>query len=158
MIRAATASDAQAVAAIWNDAILNSTVTFNPDAKSVVEVADVIARTTPCLVSVVDGRVTGFARYFQFRGGAGYAQTAELTVMVAKGFRGMGTGRALVSALCDRALADGMHSIIAGCSAENPTAVKFHTQLGFQQLAVLPQVGFKFGRWIDLVLMQKMLR
>jgi phosphinothricin acetyltransferase len=71
--------------------------------------------------------------------------------------QGRGGGRALMHALFADAQAAGKHSMFAGCSAENDSAVHFHAKLGFETVATLPEVGFKFGRWIDLVLMQKTL-
>jgi phosphinothricin acetyltransferase len=62
-----------------------------------------------------------------------------------------------MEALCDHATAAGKHSMFAGCSAENAGAVAFHARMGFAEVARLPEVGFKFGRWIDLVLLQKRL-
>jgi L-amino acid N-acyltransferase YncA len=62
-----------------------------------------------------------------------------------------------MAALCDHAAGQGMHSMWAGCSGDNPGAVRFHERLGFVQVAHLPQVGRKFDRWIDLILLQKML-
>ena len=70
---------------------------------------------------------------------------------------GQGGGRRLMMALCADAKAAGMHTMFAGCSGENAGAVAFHATLGFEPVATLPEVGFKFGRWIDLVLMQKRL-
>ena len=154
-VRPATVADAPAIAAIWNRAIRETTITFNPDEKTVEEVAALVAER--CLVWDAGRGVTGFARYFQFRGGAGYRFTAEHTVMLADAARGQGAGRALMEALCEHARAGGMHSLFAGCSAENPGAVAFHAAMGFREVATLPEVGFKFGRWIDLVLMQKRL-
>ncbi|WP_106744829.1 GNAT family N-acetyltransferase [Yoonia maritima] len=153
MIRPAVAGDAPAIAQIWNAAIRDTTITFNPDEKSVDDVAALIEQA--CLVWEVEGRVQGFARYFQFRGGAGYRYTAEHTIMLHPDAHGQGAGRQLIKALCDHAKNAGMHTLFAGCSAENPGAVRFHAALGFQTVATLPEVGFKFGRWIDLVLMQK---
>ena len=155
MIRPAAPQDVAAIAAIWNAAIRDTTITFNPVEKSDEEVATLIARD--CLVWEENGEVLGFARFFQFRGGEGYRHTAEHTIMLRDGAGGRGGGRALMLALFDAARATGMHTLFAGCSGENPGAVRFHAALGFAALATLPEVGFKFGRWIDLVLMQKRL-
>ncbi len=155
MIRAATPADAPQIAAIWNHAIRETTITFNPVEKSDHEVADLTAQN--CLVWELDGQVLGFARYFPFRGGEGYRFTIEHTVMLHEDGQGQGGGKRLMGALCSHAKAAGNHTMFAGCSAENPGAVTFHAGLGFQEVATLREVGFKFGRWIDLVLMQKRL-
>jgi len=153
MIRAATPDDAPAVAAIWNVAIRDTLITFNPVEKTDAEVAALI--TQDCLVWEEAGDVMGFARFFPFRGGEGYRFTVEQTIMLHPGGHGRGGGRALMDAICAAAKAKGMHTMFAGCSAENPEAVKFHAACGFVTVATLREVGFKFGRWIDLVLMQK---
>ncbi len=159
MIRLATPQDAAGICTIWNHYIRDTTVTFLPDEKSLSEVETLIA-TQPVLVwhpqSDRDA-VAGFARYFQFRGGRGYARTVEHTVLVSPDHAGQGGGRALMSALCDHAQAAGLHSMWAGVSGENTPAVAFHAACGFVEIARLPEVGHKFGRWIDLVLMQRML-
>jgi len=157
MIRPATDADAGAIAAIWNDAIRNTTITFNPVEKTAREIIDMTTPQSPCLVCEADGQVVGFARYFQFRGGEGYRFTVEHTIMLHANARGHGAGRALMDGICALAKAAGKHSMFAGVSAENPAAVDFHAKMGFTTAAVLPEVGFKFGRWIDLVLMQKQL-
>lgn len=156
MIRVARAGDASEIAAIWNHYIRETTVTFLADEKSVADVEAMIA-TDVCLVAESDGRIGGFARYFQFRGGNGYAQTVEHTVLLAPESGGKGIGRALMAALTEHASNAGKHSLWAGISAENPAAVAFHAALGFDHIARLPEVGRKFGRWIDLILMQKRL-
>ncbi len=154
-IRPAAPQDAAQIADIWNHAIRHTTITFNPVEKSAEEVSKLCAQQA--LVWVEGERVLGFARYFQFRGGEGYRYTVEHTIMLHEDAHGKGIGKALMQALCRDAKANGFHSMFAGCSAENPDAVAFHEACGFQTVATLPQVGFKFGRWIDLVLMQKML-
>ncbi len=154
-IRPAIPEDAPQIAAIWNHAIRHTTITFNPVEKPVAEVAELCARQA--LVWEEEGRVLGFTRYFQFRGGEGYRHTAEHTILLHDDGRGRGGGRALMAATCDAARAADYHSLFAGCSAENAGAVAFHAACGFRTVATLPEVGFKFGRWIDLVLMQKML-
>tara|TARA_R110002051_G_scaffold104963_1_gene177814 strand:- start:30376 stop:30849 length:474 start_codon:yes stop_codon:yes gene_type:complete len=157
LIRLATYADAPAIAAIWNPVIARTTVTFTPDEKTAAQVADLIAPQTPCLVVTHAGQVVGFARYGPFRGGAGYRFSAEHTIIIHPDAQGQGSGRLLLGALCDHAKGAGIHMLHAGISAENPRAVDFHATCGFTSLAVLPEVGFKFGRWIDLVLMQKRL-
>ncbi|MFZ3581018.1 GNAT family N-acetyltransferase [Loktanella sp. DJP18] len=159
MIRDATADDAAAIAAIWNPVIRDTAITFNPVEKTAADVAAMIAERGPAhgfLVADDDG-VLGFATYAQFRGGAGYRHTAEHTVILNPRAQGRGMGRALMDALCAHAKARAMHSLFAGCSAENMGAVRFHEIMGFARVAVLPQVGRKFDRWIDLILLQKML-
>ncbi len=154
-IRAAIPADAPQIADIWNHAIRATTITFNPIEKSNAEVVELIAEN--CLIWEEKGQVLGFARYFPFRGGEGYRFTVENTIMLHDDGHGLGGGRALMEALFADAKAAGKHTMFAGCSAENAGAVRFHTKLGFQTVATLPEVGFKFGRWIDLVLMQRIL-
>ena len=154
-IRAAETADAQQIAGIWNDAIRETTVTFNPIEKTSEEVAALIAKDS--FVWEENGQVLGFARYFAFRGGEGYRFTSEHTVMVHPDQQGRGGGRELMQTVLSHAKAAGKRSMIAGCSAENPDAVRFHAKLGFREVATLREVGFKFGRWIDLVLMQQTL-
>lgn len=156
MIRPATPADANAIAVIYNAAIRDTTHTFLPNEKSDAEVADLIAQD-PCLVWDQDGDVLGFARYFQFRSGLGYRHTAEHTIMLNPAANGRGIGRALMDALCVHARDAGFHSVWAGISAENDAGIAFHARCGFDHVAVLPEVGYKFDRWIDLVLMQKRL-
>jgi len=68
-----------------------------------------------------------------------------------------GVGRALIEALLDRARADGVHAVIAGIDAENERSLRFHERLGFVEVARMPEVGRKFDRWLDLVLLQRLL-
>lgn len=161
MIRAATPADAAAICAIWNPVIRDTLVTFNPVQKTpddiTAMIADKAAHGFPFLVAQAQGALVGFATYGQFRGGDGYRHTAEHTIILGPAARGQGLGRRLMDALCDHARAGGMHSLWAGCSAANPEAIAFHTAIGFQHIARLPQVGYKFDTWIDLILLQKML-
>ena len=153
MIRPAIPQDAPAIAGIWNTTIRYTTVTFQPDEKSRAEVAASIAQD--CLVWVEDDRLLGFARFYPFRGGAGYHFTVEHTILLHPDGQGCGGGRALLTALCTAAKDKDLHTMVAACSGENTAAIEFHAACGFVTVATMPEVGFKFGRWIDLVLMQK---
>lgn len=158
IIRSAERRDAVQIAAIWNAVIENTAITFTTDLKTEVGIAgDILARGGGFQVAEQDGMVAGFATYGAFRGGPGYARTKEHSIMLAPQARGKGTGRALMTGLCDHARDVGVHSMWAGISGENPVAVPFHAALGFSEIARLPEVGFKFGRWMDLILMQKIL-
>ena len=101
--------------------------------------------------------ILGFATFSQFRGGIGYARTMEHTIILAPTASGQGTGRALMDRIEDHARSAGAHSLFAGVSAENPAGRRFHSRMGYAEVAVLQRVGFKFGRTMDLVLMQKFL-
>ena len=161
MIRVATIDDADAIAQLWNPIIRTSVATFNSVEKSPGEIASMISARAAdghgTLVALLEGTVVAFATYGQFRGGAGYRHTAEHTIIVGPEAAGHGIGRALMEALCSHARDAGMHSLWAGISAENTAGIAFHARVGFDPVATLPQVGRKFDRWFDLVLMQRML-
>ena len=156
-VRQARAEDAAAVAAIWNHYIRDTAVTFNALEKSPADVAALIAGRPAFFVVQDQGHVSGFATYGPFRGGGGYARTMEHSILLAPDVSGRGLGRALMAAVENHARAGGAHSMFAGVSAENPSGRAFHARLGYAEAAILPQVGWKFGRWMDLVLMQKFL-
>ncbi|TMV75130.1 N-acetyltransferase family protein [Thioclava sp. BHET1] len=161
MSRAATPGDCAAIAEIWNPIIRDTLVTFTTAEKTATELEAVLrskaAEGLPFLVAERAGEIAGFATYGQFRAGPGYARTMEHTIMLAPAAQGHGLGRGLIAGLVDHGRARGVHSLWAGVSAENPGGVRFHAAMGFAEIGRLPQVGYKFGRWLDLVLMQKIL-
>ncbi len=164
LIRDAVPADIARIMEIWNPFILNGLATFN----SVEHTAETLAhmlrdKHVQGLGFLVaeqdgqDGQVGGFASYGQFRGSVGYRHTYEHTVYVAPGRGGCDIGRQLLAATEDHARARGGHSMFAGVSAGNQAAIAFHRRLGYTEVARLPEVGRKFDRWHDLVLMQKFL-
>ena len=159
IVRAALIGDAKGICAVWNPLIQDTATTFTSDMKTVAGIQqDIEARKGAYFVVENKDEIIGFASYFPFRGGPGYAHTKEHSINLAPQARGQGAGRALMQALEQHATDQGLHSLWAGISAENPSGVSFHEKLGFTHIARLPEVGFKFGRWMDLILMQKFLR
>lgn len=160
-IRPATGADCAAIADLWNPLIRETAITFTTIEKTAeglrATLAEKAAAGHSFLVAVEDGALMGFATYGAFRTGPGYARTMEHTIILAGAARGQGLGRALMGALERDARAQGIHSLIAGVSSANPAGRAFHAAIGYNTVAVLPQVGNKFGQWLDLVLMQKFL-
>ena len=156
MIRPAHPGDAPAIAALWNPIIRDTAITFNPQEKTSAEIAEMIVSRACFLVAEETG-LQGFATYAQFRAGLGYAQSQEHTIILAPTARGRGMGRALMGAMETAARARGHHAMIGGVSGSNPEGIAFHAALGYRETGRMPEVGWKLGRWHDLVLMQKLL-
>ncbi len=157
-IRPAEPTDAAAISVIANAIITESLITFTTELRSPESVAsDIKARQGHFLVAELNEQVAGFATYGPFRSGPGYARTREHSIQLAPQARGKGIGRALMTTLEDAARADRIHVLVAGISSANPKAIEFHAALGFIEVGQMPQVGRKWGRWLDLVLMQKIL-
>jgi phosphinothricin acetyltransferase len=161
MIRPATEADVPGILAIWNPVIRDTLVTFTDLEKTPEAVAALLAERRAAghafLVAEENGEVLGFATFGQFRGGPGYRHSFEHTILVASEARGRGLGRALIAALEEAARAAGGHVLLAGVSAANREGIAFHIALGYREAARLSEVGRKFGRWLDLVLMEKRL-
>lgn len=160
--RNATEADLPTILAITNDAILHTTSSWNTKPTTLEAraqwLADRQAAGLPVLVSVIDGAVAGFGSYGSFRAWDGYALTVEHSIYVDSAFRHQGAGRALLTALIDHAIEAGMHVMMGVISADNEVSILLHEQFGFAIVGRLPEVGRKFDRWLDLVLMQKTLR
>jgi L-amino acid N-acyltransferase YncA len=161
MIRPAKATDAPALAALLNHWIERTAVTFNPVPKTPKDILDMIASKAASghafLVAEAEGTLLGQASYGQFRGGVGYKTCMEHSISLLPGIHGKGLGRALMAAIEDHAREQGAHQMIAGVSGENAEGRGFHHRMGYRHIATIPQAGFKFGRYMDLVLMQKFL-
>jgi L-amino acid N-acyltransferase YncA len=160
-IRHATEADLPAILAITNDAILNTTSSWNVHPTTLEArhqwLLDRQGAQLPVLVGVIDGVVAGFGSYGSFRAWDGYRLTVEHSIYVDGTFRRRGVGRLLLAALIDHATEARMHVMMGVISADNEISIALHEQFGFAIVGRLPEVGRKFDRWLDLVLMQKML-
>ena len=161
MIRPAEVQDARSIMDIWNLVISTTTHNFSSTLKTqegvAAQIADHWAAGHGIWVAELAGEVVGFASYGQFRGGNGYARCMEHSVHLTEAARGKGLGRALMTVLEDHARQGGAHQMIGGISGENTAGQAFHAALGYAPIARIPQAGWKWGRYLDLVLMQKML-
>ncbi|HDR2333740.1 TPA: L-methionine sulfoximine/L-methionine sulfone acetyltransferase [Enterobacter kobei] len=134
-------------AAIWNDK------TVDTDNR----IAWFEARTLagyPVLVSEENGVITGYASFGDWRAFDGFRHTVEHSVYVHPDHQGKGIGRTLMKALINEARTIGKHVMVAGIEAQNQASIHLHETLGFVTTGQMPQVGTKFGRWLDLIFMQ----
>lgn len=152
-----------AVRAIYSHYVLHDLCSFEEEVPSVEQMlarrADVAARGLPYLAALKDGKVAGYAYATAYRARSAYRHTVEDSVYVAQGMHGHGIGTALLRAVIERCTGGGFTQMVAcvGNSA-NLGSQRLHGSLGFEQVGVLREVGFKFGQWVDTVLMQRALR
>lgn len=158
IIRTATAADAQGLAEIYNHAVENTVAILNETLVDAENRAAWVAQRQgdgfPVLVAEEDGRVIGYASYGPWRPFHGFRETVEHSVYVRDGQRGKGLGRQLMQALIDQAKSDGLHMMVAAVTAGNDASIRLHEALGFEVTARMPQVGQKFGDWLELIFLQ----
>ena len=159
--RLAQPPDAEAIRAIYNLEVTQSTVTFDLVPRSLEEQVDWIEEHSgghPAIVAVdASGTVVGFASLTPYRPRPAYAPTVEDSVYVARDRRGEGIGKRLLADLVDLARDHGFHSVIARIVGDGEGSIALHAACGFVEIGREQQVGRKFGKWLDVVLMQRML-
>ena len=153
---------AQAILDIFNDAILNSTALYDYQPRTMANMAQWFAAKAQGRFPVVGvespaGVLMAFGSYGSFRAFPAYKYTVEHSVYVHHAHRGQGLGRVVMEALLHEAGQQGYHALIGAIDASNGASVALHERLGFERVGLLPQVGFKFGRWLDLSLYQRLL-
>jgi phosphinothricin acetyltransferase len=163
LIRPAAAPDLQAITAIYGHHVLHGTASFETEPPAVEEMTrryhDVVGRGLPYSVAEIDGRVVGFAYAGLYRPRPAYRFTVEDSVYIDPECVGKGIGRRLLSEILRASSEAGCKQMIAiiGDSA-NSASIRLHASAGFAHVGVLREVGMKFGRWLDTVIMQRSLR
>ena len=161
-LRAATAEDAPAIAAIYAPHVRGGTATFEIEPPDAAEMErrwrDITARGLPYRVAVSQGEVIGYAYAAPYRPRPAYRFTVEDSIYVRRDVCGRGIGRALLSELIAASERAGARQMIAVIGdAANAASIRLHAALGFRHVGVLASVGNKFARWLDVVLMQRAL-
>ncbi len=160
LVRPATVADLPAITAIYRHHVLHGLASFEIEAPDISEMtrryAVIRELGLPYLVAESGGRVAGYAYAAVYRARPAYRYTVEDSVYVENDCAGRGVGSALMPALIEGCAAAGRRQIIAviGDSANHPS-IRLHEKFGFQRVGLLPAVGYKFGRWVDSVLMQR---
>ena len=165
LIRPATAADAGAILEIYNLEVLTSTVTFDLIPRSPEAQAAWLAERTGAYAALVaevpdhagQAIVAGFGSLSQYRERAGYATTCEDSVYVHRDHQGAGVGSALLSALVARATDHGFHAVMAKVVGGHNASIALHRRAGFGIVGEEKEVGRRFGRWLDVVLMERLL-
>ena len=160
-VRDATEEDLPGILAIYNDVIATSTAIYTESAVTLADRAEWMkARREqgyPVLVTEDETGITGYGSFGEFRAWPGYRHTVEHSVHVRADRRAHGIGAAIVAELLRLAAAMKKHVMIAGVDADNIASLRLHERLGFEKVAHFREVGWKFGRWLDLVFLQRRL-
>jgi L-amino acid N-acyltransferase YncA len=159
LVRPSTSADMSHVTAIYTRFVTTSTATFEITAPGEVEMLKrrqaVLDRNLPYLVAELEGYIVGFCYASQFRPREGYRFTVEDSIYVRPDCIGHGVGKALLAELILQCQAKGCHSMVAFICGVNVPSVALHASLGFQQVGLLPEAGYKFGEWLRLMIMQR---
>jgi phosphinothricin acetyltransferase len=161
-IRPATEADIPEIHAIYSHHVLHGTGTFDEDPPPVEEIMEKFRHVRDAgwswLVATDDTGVLGYAYYTQFRDRSAYRYCVENSIYVRDDVRGQGVGKALVGQLIEDATAKGIRQMIAVIGdSDNVGSIGVHASLGFQRVGLLKSAGVKFGRWLDVVYMQRAL-
>ena len=158
IIRPARPDDLIAITEIYNEAILTTDATFDTEIKSVEsqkEWFDSHNTKNPIIVAENENTVIGWASLSKWSDRYAYSGTAEISVYIKDGYRGQGTGRQLIERIIQAGEKAGLHTIISRITSGNEESVHLHEKFGFEHIGVMKEVGYKSGRLLDVVLMQK---
>ncbi len=158
MIDEASRGDLAPILAIYNEVIRNSTAVYSEQeftpARGEIWFDGKVGNGFPIIVARDASGVAGFGTFGEFRAWPCYRHSVEHSIHVRADRRGQGIGRALLTDLLGRAARMGKHVMIAGIDADNAVSIRLHQSLGFTHAGHFHQVGYKFGRWLDLTFME----
>lgn len=161
-IRPATINDLPAILAIVNYAILHTTANYNYGIQTL-DIQnrwflDKTEKGFPVVVATINNETIGYGTYGTFREKIGYQYTVEHSVYVSENYIGKGIGKLLLNELIDLAKTNGYHTMIGAIDADNSGSIAFHKKFGFKECGIIKEAAFKFGKWLDLLFMQLILK
>lgn len=159
-IRQAVAADLPSILDIYNDAVLHTVATFDTVPRTMEQQEQWFeqhGKSYPVLVAEDNGLVTGWASLNRYSDRLAYARTSELSLYIRDGYRGHGLGKTMLEAILQEGKTAGLHTVLSRITEGNDNSIHIHRVFGFEIVGTMREVGFKFGRLLDVVLMQKML-
>ncbi len=157
-IRKATMNDLAAITKIYNEAILKTVATFDTEPKTVEEQKPWFESHDskhPILVAKQDGTIVGWASLSRWSGRCAYSDTAEVSVYVKEEHQGKGIGKSLMREILDQGKKAGLHTVVARIAESNEVSVRLHEAFGFEHVGTMKEVGRKFGKLLDVHMMQR---
>ncbi len=159
-IRPATAADSKAICTIHNQGIADRVATLDTNTRTPVSVREWLAERGPrhpVIVGAVDGSVVGWASLNRFSPRPAYDQVADFSVYVERGWRGKGVGRQLLNQLIDLARTIGYHKLVLSALAYNQAGIALYSRAGFSRVGIYREQGQLDGKWVDTLIMEKLL-
>ena len=160
LIRTATADDLATINAIYNHYVLHSTATYQTVPSTEQEREDWFkahGERHPVIVAEIGGEVTGWGSLSKFHQRQAYENSVEDSIYIHHAHLGRGVGSLMLAELLRLAKQTGHHTVLGGADASQAASIALHLKFGFDKVSHLKEVGFKQGRWLDVVWMQKML-
>lgn len=157
-IRKAALADIPAITEIYNEAILTTDATFDNDPKTIAEQTKWFGEhgaRNPVLVADVNGKVVGWASLSKWSTRCAYADTAEISLYIKEEYRNRGIGKVLMQGILGEGKKAGLHTVISRITATNNISINLHREFQFEDVGVMKEVGKKFGKLLDVLMMQK---
>lgn len=160
-IRKATISDLEGITEIYNDAIKNTVATFDTEIKTLKEQEKWFkghGKKYPVIVAEQDGNIVGWSALSKYSTRCAYSDTVELSLYVTEKYQSKGVGKSLMERIIEEGEKSGLHVILARITDGNKISIHLHEMFGFEHVGILKEVGYKFGKCLDVYLMQKILK